>query len=73
MNHCYKSVASTFFNSLLVLLCHKGLATAGTSSELGCQGMREANSDSGDGVGDMAFRPKRGSRAVDNLGVGEVL
>ena len=57
----------------LVLLCHKALVAAGTSREPSCEGMREANSDCGDGVGDVAFGPARGCRGVDNLWVGEVL
>ena len=66
-------IISDYFNSLLVLLCHKLLLAAGTSREPSCEGMREANSDCGDGVGDVAFGSARGCRGVDNLWVGEVL
>ena len=47
--------AADFFNSLLVLLCHKLCVAAGTSWELSHESVDEFSPNGGDRLGDMAF------------------
>jgi len=61
----------------LILLCHKMVSSlwplaAWTSCEGAGEGAGDQDADGGDRVVEVAFRPDRGSREVDNRRVAEV-